>query len=52
MRTARTGLCGAESRERLWMNRQKIYDQGVVDCVVPARQVSLIQIDPQEKAVL
>jgi hypothetical protein len=41
-RTTRTGLCRAESREGLWMNREKIYAQGIVDCVVPARQVGLI----------
>jgi hypothetical protein len=36
------GLCRAESREGPWMNRQKIYAQDIVDCVVPARQVGLI----------
>jgi hypothetical protein len=42
MRTVGTGLCSAESREGLCMNGQKIYAQGIVDCVVPARQVGLI----------
>jgi hypothetical protein len=41
-RTAGTGLCRAESREGLCMNGHKIYAQSIVDCVVPARQVGLI----------
>lgn len=36
------GLCRAESREGLCMKGQKIYAQDIVDCVVPARQVGLI----------
>lgn len=41
-RTGGMGLCRAESREGLCMKGQKIYAQDIVDCVVPARQVGLI----------